>query len=216
MATRKKVLLVDDHAIMRQGLAQLIDGEPDLTVCAQVEDAQNALDVVSETQPDIAVVDISLGGRDGLELIKELQVHHPKMLVLVLSMHDEVLYAERALRAGARGYIMKQERAQVVMAAIRKVISGDLYLSEAVSPRVLHRLVNRQTTSPESSALDRLSDRELEVFRLIGTGLTVRQIAEKLFLSNKTVDAHREHIKQKLDMKTSTELLRYAVQRAMD
>jgi DNA-binding NarL/FixJ family response regulator len=215
---RRKVLLVDDHAIVRQGLAQLVEGESDLTVCGEAEDAQQAIDAVESLHPDIAVVDLSLGGRDGIELIKDIKHRNPELPVLVLSMHDESLYAERALRAGARGYIMKEESADKVLTALRRVLGGEIYVSDEIQGKMLHRMFasGAGAAEPQASPLERLTDRELEIFRMIGEGLSARQIADKLFLSVKTVEAHREHIKQKLDLKSSNELLRFAIQHGLD
>jgi DNA-binding NarL/FixJ family response regulator len=215
---RRNVLLVDDHAIVRQGLAQLVEGESDLTVCAEAEDAQQAIDAVESLHPDIAVVDLSLGGRDGIELIKDLKHRSPDLPVLVLSMHDESLYAERALRAGARGYIMKEESADKVLTALRRILGGEIYVSDEIQGKMLHRMFasGAKAAEPQASPLERLTDRELEIFRMIGEGLSARQVADKLFLSVKTVEAHREHIKQKLDLKSSNELLRFAIQHGLD
>src|SRR2546423_10758239 len=165
---RRKVLLVDDHAIVRQGLAQLVEGESDLTVCAEAEDAQQAIDAVESLHPDIAVVDLSLGGRDGIELIKDLKHRTPDLPVLVLSMHDESLYAERALRAGARGYIMKEESADKVLTALRRVLGGEIYVSDEIQGKMLHRMFasGAGAAEPQASPLERLTDRELEIFRM--------------------------------------------------
>jgi len=207
---RHKIFLVDDHPIVRQGLAQLINHEPDLIVCGQGEDAYQSLKPIKEARPDLVLLDVSLKDSDGIELLKELKAQMPDLPVLMLSMHDEALYTERALRAGARGYVMKQEAPQTLLAAIRKVLAGQVHVSDAMGASLLQGMVGGK--NPEGKLpMDRLTDRELEVFRMIGSGQTVKEIAEKLFLSAKTVEAHREHIKQKLNLKSSAELLRYAI-----
>ena len=205
-----KVMLVDDHPVVRQGLARLINDEPDLRVCGEADNAEDALVIVARENPNVAVVDISMKGADGIELIKRLRTISPAMPTLVLSMHDEALYAERVLRAGGKGYVTKQEAPENVMIAIRRVLSGEVYVSDRIAARLLKAVTGDK---PEGqSPLDRLSDRELQVFRLIGGGMSVREIADSLFLSVKTVETHREHIKDKLSLKSAAELLRYAVQ----
>jgi DNA-binding NarL/FixJ family response regulator len=208
---KTKVLLIDDHAILRQGLAQLINQEPDMMVCGEAEEAPKGFDAVGQLKPDVAVVDISLKGGNGLELIKNIKASHPSLPVLVLSMHDESLYAERALRAGSLGYIMKEEAAETVLVAIRKVLRGEVVLSEKMQARLLHQLVNGRIKQG-GSPIDALSDRELEVFRMIGEGRSTRQIAEELHLSVRTVEAYREYIKEKLNLKNATELVQHAFQ----
>jgi DNA-binding NarL/FixJ family response regulator len=217
IATKAKVLLLEDHPIVRQGLAQMINDEPDLHVCGQADDTQSALELVKQESPDIAVVDISLKDRSGLDMIKELHEIKPGLAVLVLSMHDEKLQAERALRAGARGYIMKQEATDKVLTAIRRVLAGDIYLSDRMATQMLHKLVDtRNTPAAKLSPLQSLTNRELEIFTLIGHGKGPREIASDLSLSIKTVEAHREHIKAKLNVKTANELIRHAMQYVMD
>ena len=206
-----KILLVDDHPIVRQGLAELIEQEPDLSVCGEAETAPEALEAIVTMKPDIAIVDVSLPDASGVELIKEIKAGHADVPVLVLSMHDETLYAERVLRAGAKGYIMKEEATETVMVAIRKVLNGHIYLSERMAGRLLSRFVEG-TPETGGSPMQRLSDRELEVFELVGRGLSTRRIAEKLHLSIKTIESHREHIKEKLKLGSSRELLRHAMQ----
>jgi DNA-binding NarL/FixJ family response regulator len=208
-------LLIDDHPIVRQGLSQLVNQQPDLQVCAEAASARDALRAVEKSAPDIAVVDISLDDRSGIELIKDLRARLPSLPILALSMHDESLYAERALRAGAKGYIMKQEAIEKVMSAIRKVLDGQVYLSEKMSARLLDQFVSARPGDGDSP-LGRLSDRELEIFTMIGRGLGTREIANKLYLSIKTIEAHREHIKDKLRLKSGTELMRMAVQYALE
>lgn len=206
-----RVLLVDDHPVVRQGLAQLINGESDMEVCGQAESASEALKEIKEEQPDAAVVDISLKDSNGIELIKDLKVRYPQLPVLVLSMHDESFYAERCLRAGARGYITKEEAIETVLTAIRRVLSGDLYLSENMASKMLSVFVSGGR-SAAGSDVERLSDRELEVFELIGLGYQTREVAERLHLSVKTIDSHRANIKRKLGLANATELLQHAIQ----
>lgn len=214
--SKRRLFIVDDHPIVRQGLAQLIDNEPDLAVVGQGEDAYQSLREIGRLKPDMVLVDVSLKDSDGIELLKELRARDEDLPVLVLSMHDESLYAERALRAGARGYIMKQEAPQKLLAAIRRVLTGQVYLSDAMGASLLQRMVGGRKTAKQGGAtgelpMDRLTDRELEVFRLIGGGKSVKEIADKLFISAKTVEAHREHIKEKLGLRSSAELLRFAI-----
>ena len=207
---KSKVFLVDDHPILRQGLSKLINDQPDLTICGEAEAPPTALAGIARTNPDLILLDLSLAGGDGVELCRQLQEQHNGVPVLIISMHDENLYAERCLRAGAMGYVMKQDPPDKVMAAIRKVLSGQIYLSDAMSAKLLRNLSGARHA--DTSPLQRLSDRELEIFRLIGKGHSVRAIAEELFLSPKTVEAHKEHIKQKLNLETSNELLQYAIE----
>jgi DNA-binding NarL/FixJ family response regulator len=212
---KARVLLVDDHPIVRQGLGQLINEELDLSVVSEAEDFQQALTSLESTPVDVAIVDISLKERSGIELIKEIRSRHPDLPILVLSMHDESLHAERVLRAGAKGYIMKQEATEQVMNAIRRVLRGEVYLSE----RMASRMVNRLVAGPQNvggSPIERLSDREFEVFQMIGHGVGPSEIAEKLGLSVKTVETHRERIKEKLNLASGSELIRYAMQYVMD
>jgi DNA-binding NarL/FixJ family response regulator len=214
MAKRSRVLLVDDHPIVRQGLAQLIGASNDLMVCAEASTAREALDLLDSAAPDVVIVDISLEDRNGVELIKDIVARHAQLPCLALSMYDEAMYAIRVLRAGGRGYIMKQEVPRKVLDAIRQVLSGHIYLSEKMSTRLVDQMV--QTAPGAPPVASDLSDRELEVLTLIGRGQSTRDIAEKLFLSVKTVEAHRERIKEKLKLKTGNELLRYAVQYTLD
>lgn len=207
---QKRILIVDDHPMMRQGLAQLIGAEPDLAVCGEAEDAGRALDAVGALKPDLVLVDISLPGKNGLELIKDFQAIQPGLSVLVISMHDESLYAERVLRAGGRGYIMKQEGGKKLMQAIRQVLDGKIYVSEKMSAEILEMISGRRSGAA-GSPVEKLTDRELEVFQLIGQGKSTREIAEKLHLSVKTVDVHRANIKAKLKLASATELVRFAV-----
>lgn len=205
---KKRILIVDDHPLMRRGLATLIGSEPDLVVCAEASNRQAALEAIARRPPDLAIVDLSLeGGEDGLDLVKALQISHPALPALVLSMHPEALYAERALRAGARGYLAKHQLGEAVLAAIRRVLAGRIYMSEALAMDLASRFVGGKPRSPFAS----LSDRELQVFRLIGEGRRTREIAPILKLSLKTVESYREHLKQKLDIDGSPELIRRAV-----
>jgi len=207
---RSRVLLIDDHAILRQGLAQLINQEPDMMVCGEAEEAPKGFEAVGVLKPDVAVVDISLKGGNGLELIKNIKASHPTLPILVLSMHDESLYAERAFRAGARGYVMKQEASESVVQAIRQVLSGGIYASRRVTENILTRFIEG-TGEPSESPLKELTDREIEVFQLIGEGLSISEIGQRLHLSVKTIGTYRERLKEKLNLKNATELLRYAL-----
>jgi DNA-binding NarL/FixJ family response regulator len=207
---KKRILIVDDHPMMRQGLAQLIGAEKDLSVCGEVENAEQALDAIKPLKPDLVLADISLPGKNGLELIKDFQTIQPELPVLVISMHDESLYAERVLRAGGRGYIMKQEGGKKLMDAIRQVLEGKIYVSEKMSADILEIFSGRRANS-ESSPVEKLTDREFEVFQLIGQGKDTRDIAEQLHLSTKTVDVHRTNIKNKLKLKSAAELIHFAV-----
>jgi DNA-binding NarL/FixJ family response regulator len=204
------ILIVDDHPMMRQGLAALINNEPDLTVSAEAADAQQAMAAISARQPELVIADITLPDKSGLELIKDIQALHPGLRVLVVSMHDESLYAERVLRAGGRGYIMKQEGGRKLMEAIRCVLSGKVYVSEKMSARILE-LLSGGRGAATASPVERLTDREFEVFQLIGQAKGTREIAAKLHVSIKTIEVHRLHIKEKLELKTAPELLRFAV-----
>jgi DNA-binding NarL/FixJ family response regulator len=206
----KRVLIVDDHPMMRQGLAMLIDNEPDLKVCAEADNAGQALDIVVKQKLDLMLVDISLPDKSGLELIKDIQSQNPGLPILAVSMHDETLYAERVLRAGARGYIMKQEGGKKLLLAIRQVLSGQISVSEKMSARILEIFSGRRSDKA-SSPVENLTDREFEVFQLIGDGRGTREIAEHLHLSVKTVEVHRANIKSKLKLKTATDLVRHAV-----
>lgn len=204
-----RVLLVDDHPILRRGLTQMINQEPDLMVCGEAEDASKGFEAVGTLQPDVALVDISLKTGNGIELIKNIKARYPDLPMLVLSMHDESLYAERALRAGSLGYIMKEEATEQVLVAIRRVLNGEVFLSDKMKSKMLQQLAtgrHKIVTSP----IEHLTDRELEVFRLIGEGRSTRQIAAELHLSVRTVEAYREYIKSKLNLKNATELVQHA------
>jgi DNA-binding NarL/FixJ family response regulator len=208
---KKTVLVVDDHPLLRQGLALMINREPDLTVCGEAEEAQAAMKAIAAKKPDILIADISLNGPDGLDLLKTVRSSYPDLPVLVLSMHDESIYAERALRARANGYIMKQEATETVLIAVRRILSGDIYLSDRMANKLLHQYIAGGAVDLKSR-LSTLSDRELEVFRLIGEARTTRQIAEKLHLSIKTVETYQAHIKDKLSLRSGRELVQHAIQ----
>ena len=206
---QRRILLVDDHPVTRHGLAQLIAQQPDLVVCGEVGKAEEALDCVRSVQPDLVLVDVALPGKSGLELVKDLTTMFPEITVLVFSMHDETLYGERALRAGARGYLMKSVGGEEVLQAIRRVLAGNVYLSQNLSARILDSLWG----SPHRPAgvLSVLSDREFEVFELVGEGLTASEIGRRLHISDKTVETHRLSIREKLGLKNPAELTKYAV-----
>src|ERR1700761_9546130 len=208
---KRTVFIVDDHPLLRQGLALLINRESDLAVCGEAEEAQTAMHALSQYQPDILIVDISLNGPDGLDLLKNIRNSYPGLPVLILSMHDEATYAERALRARANGYIMKQEATEKVLIAVRRILNGEVYLSDRIANKLLHQYISGDS-SDMNSRLSALSDRELEVFRLIGEGRSTRQIAEKLHLSIKTVETYQAHIKDKLSLHSGRELVQHAIQ----
>lgn len=205
-----RIIIVDDHPIVRQGLAQLIDQEADLHICGQAEDAHQAMRAIRDLNPDLAIVDVSLRTTSGIDLIKDIKIQFPSLPVLTLSMHDEATYAERALRAGAKGYIMKQEATEEVVTAIRRVLAGAVYVSQGMAAKMVSKIVAGPSET-RSSPVDRLSDRELEVFRLIGEGYGTREMAEKLYLSVKTIETYRAHIKDKLNLQDANELLRAAI-----
>jgi DNA-binding NarL/FixJ family response regulator len=207
---KKRVFIVDDHAIVRDGLAQLLNAEDDLTVCGEADNAQTFLSAIAAAKPDIAIVDVALPTMNGVELIKHVKAQFPELPILVLSMYDENLYAERVLRAGARGYVMKQLGTTQVRDAIRNVLNGEIHVSEKISAKMLNMFAGGK--SEGGSPVERLSDREFEVFELIGQGFGTRQIAGKLQLSIKTIESYREHIKEKMNYKNGTELVQQAVQ----
>jgi DNA-binding NarL/FixJ family response regulator len=206
-----RVLLVDDHPIVRQGLALLIDREGDLSVCGEAEGSHAAYHAIETLHPDIVVLDISLSGPDGLDVLKEIRMKSAELPVLILSMHDESIYAERAMRAGANGYIMKQEATEKVLIAIRRILQGDVYLSDRLTRTMLQQFV-RGTAPTKSSPLVNLTDRELEVFRLIGEGHGTRRIADELHLSVKTIESYQAHIKEKLALRNARELVQHAIE----
>jgi DNA-binding NarL/FixJ family response regulator len=209
-ARKRRIFLVDDHPLVREGLANLINQQHDLTVCGHAEDVAEALSGVGATRPDVALVDISLKNESGLELVKNLESQFPLVAQIVLSMHDEALYAERALRAGARGYVMKHETTKNVLTAIRRVLDGNVYVSERVV-NVMARRLGSSRRAVASSPVEQLSDRELEVFRLLGQGRSTSQIAEDLHLSLKTVQAYCARAKEKFGVYSLGELLRVAI-----
>jgi DNA-binding NarL/FixJ family response regulator len=214
LGSKHRVFLVDDHPIVRQGLALFIDREPDLMVCGEADGATSALQAIREATPDFVVLDISLDGPDGLELLKVVRSEYPNLPVLILSMHDESAYAERALRAGANGYIMKQEATEKVLTAIRQILRGDVYLSDRLTKRMLQQFVHG--TVPPRDPLAKLSDRELEVYRLIGAGHGTRQIADELHVSTKTVESYQAHIKEKLSLRNARELVQHAIESSVN
>jgi DNA-binding NarL/FixJ family response regulator len=210
IARKRRIFLVDDHPLVREGLSNLINGQDDLIVCGEAEDSAGAITGIAKTRPDVALVDISLKNESGLELVKNLENQFPLVALIVLSMHDEALYAERALRAGARGYVMKRESTKSVLASIRRVLQGGVYVSERVVNSMARRF-RSSSKAAESSPVERLSDRELEIFRLLGQGRTTAQIAEDLHLSLKTVQAYCARAKEKFGVSSLGELLRAAI-----
>jgi len=206
-----KIIIVDDHPIVRQGLAALINQQEDMEVCAQAADGREAMEQIGRLKPDLVTIDLTLGDSGGLELIKNIKARYPNLPMLVISIHDESLYAERVLRAGAKGYIMKQEATENVTEAIGKVLAGQVYVSEGMSDRIVRSFLGG-TEKTRPALVSSLSDRELEVFRLIGQGYGTRKIAEMLHLSIKTIETYRAHIKFKLELDDAAHLLQYAVQ----
>ena len=208
---KTKIVLIDDHAVVRRGMAAIINDEPDLLVIGEADGMRSALELIERVQPQVALVDLAISDGDGLELIKEIRKRWKDVLVLVLSMYDESVYAERSIRAGARGFVMKAEAATAVLDAIRAVLADEIYLS----PQMREKLPdNKPANAPadRSGLLGQLTDRELQVLRCIGRGLSAHEIGEELFISAKTVEVHREHIKHKLNLPTSGDLLRYAIE----
>src|SRR5436309_7433368 len=208
--SQRRIFLVDDHPLVREGLGNLINQQSDLMVCGQAEDAAQALAGMGAARPDLALIDISLKTASGLELVKDLKIHFPDVALIVLSMHDEMVYAERAIRAGARGYVMKRETTKEVLTAIRRVLQGDVYVSERVVNLMARRLGSARKAAA-SSPVEQLSDRELEIFRLLGQGRTTSQSATDLHLSLKTVQAYCARAKEKFGVDSLTELLRAAI-----
>lgn len=209
-SARKRILLVDDHPMMRAGLAQLINRQPDMCICAEAGQPSEVFSLFAQAQPDLVLTDLTMPGRSGLEFIKDLVALTPGLPILVISMHDEVVYAERCLRAGASGYIMKESGSENLLAALRCVIAGQRYVSPRVSESILRNLSSKKPRGSDSP-IQALSDREFEVFQLVGHGKSTREIAAQLHLSPKTVDVHRGHIKEKLALTDVTALVRYAV-----
>jgi DNA-binding NarL/FixJ family response regulator len=206
-----RILIVDDHPLVRQGLIGLISTEPDLVICGEASGATEAQHLAETMRPEVAIIDLTLGEGSGIALIKEFKERYPSMKLLVLSMHDELLFAERALRAGAVGYVSKDKVSRTIVYAIRAVLADRIYLSQRMTQRMMHRAVGARADAGQSP-FDRLTDREIEVFEMIGQGLTTRGIATRLELSPKTVETHREHIKDKLEIKNTAELTQHAVQ----
>jgi DNA-binding NarL/FixJ family response regulator len=208
---KTKIVLVDDHDVVRRGLASLITADPTLDICGEADSVSSAMEVIARTQPKLVLVDMSLKDSDGLELLRRIAAEFPDVLTLVLSMYDESVYAERALRAGARGYVRKIDVAGKILIAIRRVLAGDVYVNDEIASTLLNRLSSGKRAESKAP-IERLSDRELQVVRAIGQGLSNREIAQQLFISVKTVESHREHIKEKLRLGSSGELLRYAIE----
>jgi DNA-binding NarL/FixJ family response regulator len=206
-----RILLVDDHPVVRDGFAEVINREPDLNVCAAADDRVGALQAIETTRPGLVVIDLTLRNSSGMELIKDIHSRWPKLLILVVSMHNENLYAERVLRAGARGYITKQQATRDILQAIRKVLSGGVYLNETTGAAVLARLASKPQSKQEDVVLDQLTDRELQVFELTGQGFNTREISNQLHIDMKTVETYRLRIREKLNLDSSSELLKLAI-----
>lgn len=208
---KKTVLVIDDHPLIRQGVTMLINQQEDMEVCGEAEDMHVAMQCIARRRPDVVILDISLKGPDGLDLLKAIRANDPGLPVLILSMHDEAIYAERALRARANGYIMKQEATEKVLVAVRRILGGEVYLSDAMSKKMLQQFIDGGPSLLESR-IATLSDRELDVFRRIGEGRATREIAADLHLSVKTVETYQAHIKEKLRLKSGRELIQHAIQ----
>ena len=211
---KRRIFLVDDHPVLRDGLRRLLEAESDLQVCGEAESARKAYDRIEAMSPELAIIDISLPGPSGIELIKGLKSRFPALRMLVLSMHDEALYAERALRAGAMGYVMKQVPTEYLLTAVRRVLKDEIYLSQSLSSQFLGSLVSQK--SKVGSILGKLSDREFEIVRLIGKGFTTGEVAKELCISGKTVESHRGNIRRKLNLRSGSELVRFAMAYAED
>ena len=209
-STKKRIFIVDDHPIVREGLITIINHDKDLAVCGEADEPQEALKAISELRPDVVIVDITLKNSDGIELTKSIKARYPKLPVIVLSIHDESVYAERALRAGAQAYLMKEVVSENIVTAIRTVLSGEIYVSNKMGKKFLHKLAGSKVDT-NSTPIDSLSDRELEIFRLIGQGYKPSKIAKSMHLSVKTVETYRARIKEKLNLADADELLRYAI-----
>jgi DNA-binding NarL/FixJ family response regulator len=209
-ATKRRIFVVDDHPVFRHGIVKLVNSDPELMVCGEAENAAAAIQALRETQADLVILDVSLSGTNGIELAKQLRAEHPSLFLLVVSMHDESLYALRALRAGAQGYLMKREGTTHLSEAIRRILAGEVYVSANFSEQLLYQAA--QVPGPQQkSPLDALTDREMEVLQLLGQGQSTRRIADELHLSPKTIETHRLHIKEKLGFKHSNELVFFAV-----
>ena len=209
-AARRRVLIVDDHPIVRQGLRRLIDEESDLSVCGEADNARDAKIAIRELAPDVVIVDISLKQGDGIEIVKDARAHYPSLAILVLSMHDETIYAERLLAAGANGYIMKQAASDQFLTALRRVLAGSIYVSEAVGSSMIQKFATG-AAYVSANPIDQLSNRELQILQMIGRGMSTREAAAALNLSIKTVESHRQRIKRKLNLATGSQLVQYAV-----
>lgn len=213
MKDKIKIFIIDDHPIVRDGLTQLINQEKDLMACGEAENAHNAVNAIQSLKPDLVIVDISLqGSSSGIELIKDMKQLYPDLYILVLSMHDESFYAERALRAGAKGYVMKQEASEKIIEAIHEILNEKMYISSDIATRMLGKFISNRSSKSLYSSIDLLTNRELEVFRLIGQGHKTSQIANLLCLSVNTIHTHYSNIKRKLKLKNAVELIRHAVQ----
>lgn len=208
-APRRRIVVIEDHTLMREGLIQLVNSQPDLEVVAEAADAAKGLEVVLATKPDVAIIDITLPGRNGLELIKDIKAQIPEQIILVISMHDESLYAERSLKAGAKGYIMKDADRGSFIDAIRRVLEGAFYVSDKMSAEIFASFAGKSQGA--KAGVSRLSDREFEIFELLGQGLGTQDIAHRLGISPKTVEVHRAHIREKLEMPTGAAVVRFAV-----
>jgi DNA-binding NarL/FixJ family response regulator len=206
----RRVLIVDDHPIVRQGLRRVMENEEDLTVCGEAETARDARTAIKELNPDVIIADISLKQGDGIELVRDVRAHHPQLPILVLSMHDETIYAERMLSAGANGYIMKQAASEQFLVSLRRVLDGGIYVSEAVGNNMIQKFAAGGAYI-SANPIDRLSNRELQILHMIGKGMSTRETAHSLNLSIKTVESHRQRIKRKLNLTTGTQLVQYAV-----
>ncbi len=208
---KSKIFIVDDHPIVRYGVSRILSNEPDFTVCGDADCGHKAIEGIEKLQPDIVVLDISLKDMDGLSLTKTIRAQYPSLPIVILSMHDERMYAHKALRAGASGYVMKEESSEKLVNAIRKVLNGEIFVSEQVQKNVLHAFAGKEE-SRETFVVNKLSDREREIFLLIGAGFTSRSIADKLKLSVKTIETHRSRIKQKLDLENSNKMILAAIE----
>ena len=208
---KRRVLIVDDHPIVRQGLRRVMENEDDLVVCGEAESARDARTAIKELHPDVVIADISLKQGDGIELVRDVRAHHPTLPILVLSMHDETIYAERMLSAGANGYIMKQAASDQFLASVRRVLDGGIYVSEAVGTNMIQKFAAGGAYI-SANPIDRLSNRELQILHMIGKGMSTRETAQSLNLSIKTIESHRAHIKEKLNLKNATELVQHAIQ----
>jgi DNA-binding NarL/FixJ family response regulator len=207
---KTQILIVDDHPVVRDGLTTIINHEPDMNVCGEADDACQALKTITELKPDVVVVDISLKNSDGIDLTKSITTVHPKLSVIILSVHDESIYAERALLAGAQGYLMKDVVSENIIKAIRTILSGEIYVSNTISKKFLHQIAS-DNAGTTKTPIESLSDREFEIFRLIGEGYKASQIAEQLHLSTKTIETYRSRMKDKLNLSNAAELLQYAI-----